>query len=83
MRVAAAAYAILFVLFANGTAFAQGPNTGPGAATTENPQLSRQLDAKRAAARKAKRLDCERQAKEQKLHLAKRLQFIRRCMAGN
>jgi hypothetical protein len=33
-------------------------------------------------ARDRLRADCRRQAKEQNLHLLKRLRFIRKCMAG-
>jgi hypothetical protein len=84
MRVAAVSCVILFMVSGLDSASAQTPppNTDPTAATTENSRLSRQLDRRRAAEKKAKRLDCERQAKEQNLHLAKRVRFIRQCMAG-
>jgi hypothetical protein len=84
MRIAVLCGIAVLVAFAPGaSAQTPPPNTGPSGATTENPRLSRQLDPKRAAAKKAKRLECEQQAKEQKLHLAKRLQFIRKCLAAS
>lgn len=85
MRAAGVCCVVLLTLLGAGGAAAQAPpaGTAPGAATTENPRLSRQLDRQRMAAKKARRTECERQAREQKLHLTKRLQFVRTCMAGS
>ncbi len=56
------------------------PNTAPNAATTENPELKKQLAPSSAAARRQKRADCNAQADQQNLHFAKRQRFIRQCM---
>jgi hypothetical protein len=49
------------------------------AAAQANREANQQRMAKENAAR-AKRDDCKKQAKEQKLHLMKRLNFIKSCM---
>jgi hypothetical protein len=49
------------------------------AAVRANREANQQRIAQENAAR-AKRDDCKKQAKEQKLHLLKRLNFIKGCM---
>lgn len=49
------------------------------AAIESNREANQQRIAQENAAR-AKRADCKKQAKEQKLHLIKRLNFIKSCM---
>jgi hypothetical protein len=76
------AVVFVFALLAPVQAPAQAPapNTTPGAATTANPELQRQLTPSSAAARRQKRADCNAQADQQKLHFGKRQRFVRQCM---
>jgi hypothetical protein len=73
----------LAVAIAAGAAFGQTPappNTAPGAATTDNKRLDRQLNPGPAAARRAKRSGCDAQARQQKLRLFARMRFVRQCI---
>ena len=58
------------------------PNTSRSSATTANPELQKQLAPERRAMKRQRRDDCERQATQQKLRLAKRWRFIRQCLKG-
>ena len=77
--------AIVSTALAGSIAFAQAPpqpNTAPGAATTDNQRLDRQLNSGAAAARRQKRAQCDAQAKQQKIRLFARMKFMRQCLKG-
>jgi hypothetical protein len=56
------------------------PNSSPTSATTANPELQKQLAPNRRAMKKQRRDTCEREAKDKKLHFAKRYRFMRQCL---
>jgi len=76
-------------LIAGGATFAQPaqkptppPNTGRTSATTANPELQKQLAPERRAMKRQRRTECEKEAKQQNLHVGKRWSFMRRCLKG-
>jgi hypothetical protein len=81
--------AVLTSVIAGGATLAQPaqkptppPNTGRTSATTANPELQKQLAPERRAMKRQRRDECEKEAKQQKLTLAKRWRFMRRCLKG-